>query len=89
MGLVGLVPILRFLWFVAIGEGDGHVQSLVLGGVLLLAGYLTVVVALLSDIVGTNRRLTEEALIRLRRIEAETEARPTAAPVRRERVPHE
>jgi glycosyltransferase involved in cell wall biosynthesis len=81
MGAIGLLPILRFLWFFAIGESDGHVQSLVLGGVLLLAGYVTVVVALLSDIVGTNRRLTEEALIHLRRLEVEgAPVRPAPAP---------
>ncbi|MEQ8900587.1 MAG: glycosyltransferase family 2 protein [Roseovarius sp.] len=79
MSIVGLVPILRFLWFYAIGAGDGHVQSLVLGGVLLLAGYFTVIVAFLSDIVGTNRKLTEETLIRLRRIEAERATRVSAA----------
>ena len=87
MSTLGLLPILRFLYFYAIGEGDGHVQSLVLGGVLLLAGYFTVVVAFLSDTIATNRRLTEEALIRLRRLEAEPAApRPTA---RTGRVVHE
>lgn len=80
MGLLGMAPVLRFLWLYAIGEGDGHVQSLVLGGVLLLAGYITVVVAFLSDIVGTNRRLTEETLIRLRRLEAESLDRPQMSP---------
>jgi len=84
MGAIGVLPILRFLWFYAIGEGDGHVQSLVLGGVLVLAGYFTIVVAFLSDIVGTNRRLTEETLIRLRRLEAEKTDRP--APGHRTRV---
>lgn len=69
MATIGALPVLRFLYFYAIGEGDGHVQSLVLGGVLLLAGYFTVVIAFLSDTIATNRRLTEETLIRLRRLE--------------------
>lgn len=66
---IGIAPILRFIYLYAIGEGDGHVQSLVLGGVLLLAGYLTVIIAFLSDAVATNRRLTEAILLRLRRAE--------------------
>lgn len=71
--IIGALPILRFLYFFATGEGDGHVQSLVLGGVFLLAGYLTMVIAFLSDTIATNRRLTEEALLRLRRLEARRE----------------
>ena len=34
--LVGLAPLVRFLWFYARGDGDGHVQSLVIGGALLV-----------------------------------------------------
>ncbi|EPX78818.1 glycosyltransferase family 2 protein [Salipiger mucosus] len=79
MSAFGMLPILRFLYFYAIGDGDGHVQSLVLGGVLLLAGYFTLAIALLSDTIATNRRLTEEALIRLRRIEADRAPHATDA----------
>ena len=71
MTIIGALPILRFLYFFAIGDGDGHIQSLVLGGVFLLAGYMTIVIAFLSDTIATNRRLAEEALLRLRRLEAE------------------
>ncbi len=69
--IIGTLPILRFLYLFATGDGDGHVQSLVLGGVFLLAGYLTMVIAFLSDTIATNRRLTEEVLLRLRRLEAD------------------
>ncbi|MET1411843.1 glycosyltransferase family 2 protein [Roseibium sp. HPY-6] len=66
---IGLVPVLRFLFFYAIGDGDGRVQSLVLGSMFLLAGYITVVIAFLSDALATNRRLTEAVLERVRRLE--------------------
>ena len=79
---LGAVPVLRFLWFFAIGEGDGHVQSLVLGGVLLLAGYLTMLIALLSDTIATNRRLTEDLLVNIRDM-------ATAAPAGAERDANE
>jgi len=65
----GLLPILRFLYFYSIGDGDGHIQSLVLGSMFLLAGYITVVIAFLSDALATNRRLTEQVLERVRRLE--------------------
>jgi glycosyltransferase involved in cell wall biosynthesis len=66
---IGLLPILRFIYFFAIGQGDGHIQSLVIGGVFALAGYLTVVIAFLGDTIATNRRLTESVLIRVRHLE--------------------
>jgi hypothetical protein len=68
MGL-GMIPVIRFLIFWAQGNSDGHIQSLVLGGALLVCGYVTFLVALLSDVVATNRRLAEEIVVILRRME--------------------
>lgn len=79
MLLIGAVPVVRFLYFFAIGEGDGKVQSLVLGGVFLLAGYLTIVLALLSDTIATNRRLLENILRRVRKLEMEQRQETMAA----------
>ncbi|MES0827105.1 glycosyltransferase family 2 protein [Ruegeria sp. SCP11] len=67
---IGLIPVARFLYFFAIGDGDGHIQSLVLGAVFLIMGYVTVLVAFLSDIIATNRRLSETTLVRLRELES-------------------
>ncbi len=69
MVAIGLVPVVRFLYLYAIGQGEGHVQSLVLGGVFLLAGYITTLIAFLSDTISTNRRLTESILTHVRRSE--------------------
>jgi glycosyltransferase involved in cell wall biosynthesis len=67
--LVGLVPIGRFLWFALNGDGDGHVQSLVLGGALLTVGVLVATLGILADLIATNRKLLEAAMLKLRRIE--------------------
>ena len=77
MLLAGAIPVLRFLYFYAVGEGDGHVQSLVLGGVLLLAGYLTMAIALLGDAIATNRRLSEDLLVQVRDLAMRQRARDT------------
>ena len=85
MILIGLLPVLRFLYLFLAGDGDGNIQSLVLGGVFLLAGYITVILALLSDTIATNRQLLERILRRVRDIEmahAEaTKVAPEALPV--------
>lgn len=66
---VGLALALRFLVAYASGQGQGKVQSLVLAGALLVIGVQFVVSALLADLMSANRKLTEETLVRLRRIE--------------------
>lgn len=76
LALIGLLPIVRFLYFWATGDGDGHVQSLVLGGALLVLGVITGLLGVLADQIGTNRKLLEEALFALRRLEDERAARP-------------
>jgi glycosyltransferase involved in cell wall biosynthesis len=75
MIVIGALPVLRFLFYYMIGDGEGRVQSLILGGVFLLAGYITVIIALLSDALATNRRLTEQVLSRTRELELRVGAR--------------
>lgn len=73
--LAGLVLGLRFLYFYLEGSGTGHVQSLILMAVLLIVGFQTLLIGLLADLVGFNRKILEETLYRLRRIELELEHR--------------
>jgi glycosyltransferase involved in cell wall biosynthesis len=69
IALIGLAPIVRFLWFWANGAGDGHVQSLVLGGSLLVLGVLTGLMGVLAELIGANRKLLEATLSHVRRLE--------------------
>ncbi len=85
---IGLIPVLRFLYLFMIGDGDGNIQSLVLGGVFLLAGYITVILALLSDTIATNRQLLERVLRRVRAIEVATGA-PDRDAVEKREAPEE
>jgi glycosyltransferase involved in cell wall biosynthesis len=67
--LAGLMPIVRFLYYYLIGEGSGHVQSLVLGGALLVMGLVATMMGILADLIAGNRKLLETALERVRVIE--------------------
>jgi glycosyltransferase involved in cell wall biosynthesis len=64
--LVGAYPILRFLWFYFSGEGDGHVQSLIIGSALLMMGSMTFTIGLLADLIHFNRQLLEMTLAHLK-----------------------
>ncbi|MBL7076053.1 MAG: glycosyltransferase family 2 protein [Kiritimatiellae bacterium] len=57
-----LIPFGRFLYFVAKGNGGGHVQSLIFGLVLFfVSGFLTII-GVLAELITANRKLIEEIL---------------------------
>jgi glycosyltransferase involved in cell wall biosynthesis len=64
--LVGTYPILRFLWFYFSGQGDGHVQSLIIGSALMMMGFMTFMIGLVADLIHFNRQLLEMTLARLK-----------------------
>ncbi|HUR48975.1 MAG TPA: glycosyltransferase family 2 protein [Acidimicrobiales bacterium] len=51
------------------GRGTGHLQSIILGGVLMIAAVQVFAVGILADQIGHQRALTQRALERVRRIE--------------------
>jgi glycosyltransferase involved in cell wall biosynthesis len=69
LSIIGILPIVRFLFFYFTAGGAGHLQSLVLGGVLLIIGFVTFMIGLVADLISFNRQLTEIALEKIRRIE--------------------
>jgi glycosyltransferase involved in cell wall biosynthesis len=72
--LLGVVIGARFLWFYAQGDRGGHIQSLILGAVFLITGFHTWLIALLADLIAVNRRLTEDVLIRVKKLETPASA---------------
>ncbi|HVE72282.1 MAG TPA: glycosyltransferase family 2 protein [Thermoanaerobaculia bacterium] len=69
----------RFLWYFAQGDRDGHIQSLILAAVFLVTGFQTWLIALVSDLIAVNRRLTEDVLIRVKKLESPEKARRVLA----------
>lgn len=70
--LVGVLIGGRFLIFYFQGRGSGNVQSLILAAVFLIVGFITFLIGLIADLVSFNRKILEEVLIRLRRMDTET-----------------
>jgi glycosyltransferase involved in cell wall biosynthesis len=67
--VIGLIPFIRFIYFYMIGDGGGHIQSLVVGGVLLLMGFVTFMIGLVADLISFNRQLLEMTLERVKNLE--------------------
>ncbi len=59
----------RFLYFHFTEEKTGHVQSLVLAAIFLIVAFMVALFGILADLVSANRKLLEDALVRLRRLE--------------------
>ncbi|MEE8429383.1 MAG: glycosyltransferase [Gammaproteobacteria bacterium] len=69
LSLIGIIPIIRYLLYYLAGQGAGHVQSLILGGVFLIIGAVAFLIGLLADLISFNRQLLELVLEKTRRIE--------------------
>lgn len=66
---VGLAFIIRYFVYVAAGTANGHVQSLILACTLLLMGFVTFTIGLVSDVIAANRRLLQDTQYHTRRAE--------------------
>jgi glycosyltransferase involved in cell wall biosynthesis len=68
----GVLLGVRFLYYFVVSQGQtGKVQSLILAAILLIVGFQTCLVGLVADLIGFNRKIMEEALFRVRRMELE------------------
>lgn len=65
----GLIPSIRFLFYYFMGKGGGHIQSLILAAILFIIGFQVFMIGLVADIISFNRKLIEETLMRVRRME--------------------
>jgi cytochrome c biogenesis protein CcdA len=67
--ILGLIPSVRFLYIYLTTGGKGHIQSLILAAILFILGFQVLMIGLVADIISFNRKLIEEALMRVRRLE--------------------
>lgn len=65
---VGFLIGLRFIWKWLEGQGDGHIQSLILASLLMGMGMQTILVAFLADLLAANRKLIEDIRTSVSRI---------------------
>ena len=67
--LFGAVLGIRFLILMAMGDGNGHIQSLILTAILVMMGFQTITIGLLGDTISANRKLLEDVQYRVRKME--------------------
>lgn len=67
LAIAGLIPFVRYAVFLAIDHHPGeHLQSLIVGSVLLMGAFLCLALSVIADLTRTNRVLQEETLEQIR-----------------------
>lgn len=67
--VLGLIPFARYLLLQITNDPGNHIQSLLLGLVLLMASLISFALAIIADLLKTNRALHEDTLERLKKIQ--------------------
>ncbi len=68
MGVILGFRYLYFYFFTPMG-GSGHIQSVILAAVFIIVGFQILMIGLLADLISDNRRLIEDSLYRIKRLE--------------------
>lgn len=67
---LGVILGIRFLYYYfIIEEATGKIQSLILASVLILFGTIMVILGFLADLISINRKLSEDILYKLKKLE--------------------
>jgi glycosyltransferase involved in cell wall biosynthesis len=78
----GILVSLPFLYdYFFRGYAEGKIQSLILAAVLMIVGFQILLIGLLADVISGTRKLLEDVLYRVRRMELEQPA-PKSTPSR-------
>ena len=69
LAAVGVAIGVRFVYYFAIGQGNGHTQSLILASMMIILGVMTGIVGLQADIIAGNRKLLEDIQYHVRKLD--------------------
>lgn len=70
--LGGLIPFVRYGWLYLNNDNGEHIQSLLLGAVLIFAAIIAFALAIIADLIRTNRALLEDLLERIKKTETDS-----------------
>lgn len=75
LGLLGLAFLLRYMFYRLTGAAIGtrYIQSVIIGGSLMTIGILVALIGLIADLISNVRRLQEDTLYRVKKMELQME----------------
>lgn len=75
LGGFGLMAGLRFVYFFANNEGDGHIQSVIFSALCMILSALLLMMGFLAELISTNRKLMERVDLKVQRLEHDLQQR--------------
>lgn len=69
LAFLGLIVVARFLYYYFMGNGNGHIQSLILAAILLISSVQMGIIAIIGDLLSINRKIMEDVQTRLKKLE--------------------
>ena len=69
LGFLGFIIAGRFLYYFIFGNGNGHIQSLILAAILLISAVQMGIIAIIGDLLSINRKIMEDIQTRLKNLE--------------------
>ena len=73
--VIGLALGIRFLVYFFMGNGSGYIQSLIFASMLMMMGFITYMIGLVSDLIAVNRKLLEDIQYHVRKLDYDGEER--------------
>ena len=70
---IGIIFGIRYLYFMFLGQGTGHIQSVILSSTMMILGFILFFIGLVADLISTNRKLIENMMYRVKKLEIEKE----------------
>lgn len=69
LALLAVALGVRYIYFVIIGEGAGHVQSVIVAALLVMLAGQSYVLGILADLMAANRKLIQDVRTRVRELQ--------------------
>ena len=69
VSFIGMLIGFRFLFYFLLGQGGGHIQSLIFAAIFITVGFQISMTGMVADLTGINRRLIENMLQRVKHME--------------------
>jgi hypothetical protein len=83
----GIILILRFLLFYITKQPGEHIQSLIIGSILIIIGFGIGLIAILADLIAINRRMEEDILYRIKTLQVTAVLGKTTKAVKHRKKP--
>ena len=68
-GIPGIILAVRYLVFFCIGQGAGHIQSVILAVLLIIIAVQSFMMGMQADVISANRKLLEDIQFRTKKLE--------------------